>query len=352
MTIGAHTIFRYFYYGDLLPNTYYLKLTGVSLIERISRGWQVFNNLVQKRLYTLLIPIILYISLSINKKINKRFFLLVILFCGISSYSIYVGGDAWEWMPYPNRYITIGMPLLILAACFSVYKINSHPNRLIILMALILLIIICYWLSALKIFYFFVPFIFVLALLYNFYEKKQKKLPMLSIKASPVLPFLIFILIGYLVNNVAYRHWVSYNAIHVYDDMNMTFLGCSISLNTTSDTKIAVNWAGAVPYFSNRYSIDLSGKMDKWIAKSKPATKKFWPGHNKWNYTYSIETYHPDIFVEYEPKHLPEYGYKYLENRGYEMFANDFYINKNSIAKFNKNFLANPFHYKWISLQQ
>src|SRR5205823_7959866 len=39
---GLQTAFRLLYYGDFLPNTYYLKVEGVPLLDRIARGLYVF----------------------------------------------------------------------------------------------------------------------------------------------------------------------------------------------------------------------------------------------------------------------------------------------------------------------
>ncbi|MEO0215337.1 MAG: hypothetical protein ABIL12_07525, partial [candidate division WOR-3 bacterium] len=66
---------------------------------------------------------------------------------------------------------------------------------------------------------------------------------------------------------------------------------------------------GIIPYYlENRYFIDLLGKNDRYIAKLKPKTgnmkvslvkkfKYFPPGHNKWDYSYSIGKLKPDVIV-------------------------------------------------------
>src|SRR4030095_6224363 len=38
LALAAHTLFRWQYYGALLPNTYYLKMSGVPLAARVGRG--------------------------------------------------------------------------------------------------------------------------------------------------------------------------------------------------------------------------------------------------------------------------------------------------------------------------
>ena len=51
----AYGVFRWVYYHDLLPNTYYLKLTGVPLAVRLLRGMVVLTQFVRDHLAVLLV---------------------------------------------------------------------------------------------------------------------------------------------------------------------------------------------------------------------------------------------------------------------------------------------------------
>jgi len=66
--------------------------------------------------------------------------------------------------------------------------------------------------------------------------------------------------------------------------------------NTQPDASIAVFWAGATPYFSERRGIDLLGKCDPEIARqdAKPGLMK--PGHNKYDLPHSLALA-PDVVV-------------------------------------------------------
>ncbi|MBN1293371.1 MAG: hypothetical protein JXB48_16140, partial [Candidatus Latescibacteria bacterium] len=76
---------------------------------------------------------------------------------------------------------------------------------------------------------------------------------------------------------------------------------------TTPDAKIAVTWAGAIPYFSGRYVVDILGKTDKVIAhmemrKPKADDNKwtfFLPGHLKYDYRHSIGELKPDAVLQF-----------------------------------------------------
>jgi hypothetical protein len=71
-------------------------------------------------------------------------------------------------------------------------------------------------------------------------------------------------------------------------------------------TRIAVVMAGALPYFCDRYMIDMLGKCDKVIARepmkmvedSWLLNRLFFPGHMKWNYYHSIIECKADIITE------------------------------------------------------
>jgi hypothetical protein len=70
------------------------------------------------------------------------------------------------------------------------------------------------------------------------------------------------------------------------------------------DASIAVDWAGSIPYFANRSTVDLLGKTDRKIAHEPMRVDKdiehfyeFYPGHLKWDFNYSIGELKPDIVV-------------------------------------------------------
>jgi len=72
--------------------------------------------------------------------------------------------------------------------------------------------------------------------------------------------------------------------------------GLLVRENTQPDASIAVFWAGATPYFSERRGIDLLGKCDPEIARqdAKPGLMK--PGHNKYDLPHSLALA-PDVVV-------------------------------------------------------
>jgi hypothetical protein len=111
--------------------------------------------------------------------------------------------------------------------------------------------------------------------------------------------------------------WAQQNAAVASVDSKMTRLGVQLRRVRAADASIAVSSAGAIPYFAHRTAIDLLGKNDKVIARSKPKAP-FVPGHNKWDHEYSIGTLSPDIVVDpwlatdADREYLRKWGYVHL----------------------------------------
>ena len=80
-------------------------------------------------------------------------------------------------------------------------------------------------------------------------------------------------------------------------DQNNVELALTIKQNTPADARVADDWAGNMFYFCERYAIDLLGKSDRVIAHMDVASKEARPGHNKFDYDYSLGQLKPDVLV-------------------------------------------------------
>ena len=74
---------------------------------------------------------------------------------------------------------------------------------------------------------------------------------------------------------------------------------------TRPEARVAVTWAGILPYFADRNAVDILGKNDWVIAREEMRTVSGWrrltwfyPGHLKVNYAYSIEQLRPDVILQ------------------------------------------------------
>jgi hypothetical protein len=68
-----------------------------------------------------------------------------------------------------------------------------------------------------------------------------------------------------------------------------TRIGLYLKENTPPEAVVADSWAGSVFYFSRRTGVDLLGKTDPYIARQAPAYNGTIPGHNKFDYSYSLD---------------------------------------------------------------
>ena len=91
VALASQTIFRLAYYGAALPNTFYLKMTGVSLSVRLARGAYVLLEFVWRAN-----PLLFALTGVALLRRDPRIRLLFWILAGQLAYSVYVGGDAWE----------------------------------------------------------------------------------------------------------------------------------------------------------------------------------------------------------------------------------------------------------------
>jgi hypothetical protein len=262
--IGAQTAARLVYYGEWLPNTYYLKMSGYSLLDRLKRGLTVYVQFVwTMNWFLFIVPFVLLL-----RKPDRRVYLLLFLLAAQSAYSVYVGGDAWEHKGGANRFIAPAMPgffvLFVVALDWireSIVRAAGRERE---------------WLG------------------------KAANLALIPIVVTSLFSF------NMLNEMDSFQKWSTIKRpIFVTGNEQHTHMGLLVRSLTTEDASIAVVSAGAITYFSERVSIDLLGKADKVIAHVEPRQLKgisddvdFRPGHNKWDYAFSIGELQPDLVVQ------------------------------------------------------
>jgi hypothetical protein len=114
-------------------------------------------------------------------------------------------------------------------------------------------------------------------------------------------------------------------------------LGLFLKRNTPPDCRIADTWAGSVFYFCDRYAIDLLGKSDRYIAGLKAASNSMLPGHNKFDFNYSLGVLKPDIVVANFKLPVSETRMR-VAARGNYAFTGQLYFN----STFHDHYLGNP----------
>jgi len=328
VVIGLHELLRYLYYGDLLPNTYYLKVQGAGLGQRVGRGLVSLEESGRAQLYGPLAIVVGGVVMAGRRALRPETYLLAGIFAAQAAYSIYVGGDAWEYMEITNRYLTPGMPLLFLLCGFALQSYAAYDastfgraRRIVAVAAVAALIPIAaaplgpleqvaeflkdrsYQFTddavegAASVLLTFTA----LALLYAALRSRNVERLLAPLGARRVRcvttgTLALVLLVG--VTGQAMWRWVGDNASNVKNDAYMTRYGLAIRDATRPSASVAVVWAGALPYFAHRRAVDLLGKSDPVIAREAPATSEFAPGHTKWDYGYSIVRLRPDLVAQ------------------------------------------------------
>ncbi len=251
--------FQATYFDSIFPNTYYLKVEGVSILERLDLGLQVFLEYASRDILLPLVIALAGIFLYPGLR-SAKIFLLLGLFAIQCLYSVYLGGDYAEPLAQPqvdaaNRFITQGMPFLVVVFAIAV-------DRLI------------HELGAARGFEF-----------------------SFSPRAASLVMGVVTVITLVTVSGQPWARWAWDNAPLLEDDISRAKLGLLIKDSTDEKAVIAVHAAGQIPYFSERRTIDLLGKSDSTIAYEDPQTE-FRPGHNKWNYEYSINGLKPDLVAD------------------------------------------------------
>ena len=252
LSIGCILLFQYGYYGEYLPNTYTLKLTGKSIGERIVDGLAF----IMPHLLAIMFTVAVVMIGILRKAMDKKLLLLALVASGVA-YQIYIGGDAWPYW----RITTPVMPFLLVLFAVTVLGWKRVPLPAETNMPMIdnprmnsLLRISCIMIALLSVNYHF--------------------LPEISMHAKP---------------------------FHAEYDAQRAKIGLALAEITTDGATVGVFSAGAIPYYSKRNAVDFLGKSDRVIARLPPDRSEAMsiygmrslPGHDKYDIEYSVGKYLP-----------------------------------------------------------
>lgn len=280
-SVALVLVFQKIYFGDLLPLTYYQKVTGFGIFDRIRKGILVFIEFASRDTLALLLPSLAAI-LFYKMQRNREVLLLLGIFLAQCAYSIYVGGDYAEpETNAANRFITQGMPALLVLFSWMTSRVLSDLKT------------------------------------------TQPRSALTAPRMNPAIPLALGILL--LISGEPWFNYAINNAPLLKSDIRRVRLGLHIAQNTDPQAVIAVHAAGQIPYYSERTVIDLLGLNDPIVAKSS-GHGEFYPGHNKWIYEYSITQLRPDVIADnFEP--LSAFM---RDNTEYQFLNSDIYVRVDS----------------------
>jgi hypothetical protein len=266
--IGGQAIAGRAYYGEWLPNTYVLKVTGWPFSLRILRG---LYALVWFIYYTNWVLILLPLAIFFFRRDWKVVLPLAVVL-GQMAYSVFVGGDAWEDHGGANRFIVIAMPIFFVSLFVAVEALREHAVAAI-----------------------------------------SSRAP---IRAASRVAWLALFLIALINVNLLMGDWKSIERWELarrpdYVAGSDHNLGIALALARTTlpGASIAVVGAGTIPYLlPNNPVLDILGKTDPVIAHEKVRTPMsiedvpdMRPGHMKWDYARTFGELKPDVIVSIWP---------------------------------------------------
>ncbi len=245
--VVGQVLFRFGYYGELVPNTYTLKVTGVPLSVKLRWGLAFILPFLLQSLGILAFSVFEVLRLRFRNAVCLLFLAAAL------AYQVLVGGDAWqEW-----RIMSPGMPFVfILAASFFVRAGD--------------------WVA----------------------ERVKTPNPQL---AAGFLAFTLM-LINMVILDIPFSGYIysQEQDLQAYLNNHNTNLAIAINAMTPPDATIGVFWGGALPYYAERRAIDFLGKSDKYIASLPAHLDMSLPGHNKFDLAYSIRKLMPTYIQDFE----------------------------------------------------
>jgi hypothetical protein len=328
------------YWGSWLPNTYHLKMDGVSPIDRISRG---LASSAKTSVLFAIIAIAVCSQLR-STEFHRRVVLIAsAMFVTMAAYAVYIGGDAWEGEMLNRFYATI-VPLVPLIVGLSFNTLRKRATPVVISIALVL--------TAVGAGVTVNPF--------GFSEKHFYIVAGVSVVIALVVCLLSFISRdGYAAGAVVAAVCLIVSAYPMaqqqrHSDLLLTRTNLFVteSVETMRDTtevgaSIATIWAGVPAYYSHRTMLDLLGKNDTFIASSAPHGA-FFPGHNKWDYNYSIGELQPDVIFQTFDRGLEKNLHQRITNWGYKKMC----PTTGTFGSQGYYYRTNSKQIKWASLQE
>jgi hypothetical protein len=324
--IAGHELFRALYYDDLVPNTYHLKVEGTPLGTRLARGASGVAFTAVVELYAPLLLAATYL-VGRGRRVPAGAWLLVGVVTLQFAYSLWVGGDAWEGTRFPNRYVTPGLPLLMVLAGLGVRAVldlapATRRRFAIALAAAFGAVAILVGTDALAARSLQIaPRLDRLALGIAI----AWAVAALALAATRWRREILGLGLGALliaaVTGPPLRDWRL--ADTGVTSAALTRVALALRQSTAPSARLAVTIAGTEPYFSHRPSIDLLGKTDRAVAADRSHDIPFWPGHTKWDYAYSIGRLRPDVVVSLwnatpdDRAALARWGYRSLGGDAY-----------------------------------
>lgn len=252
LPILAHMLWRHTYYGEWLPNTYFMKVYAWPLADRLWSGLRMSLGSTRR----LFLPMLI-VAVTFLHRPRAPLALILGTFATLMLYQIWVGGDSWP----RDRFLTPIMPAMLVitagALIDAVRKIRQLESR---------------W--------------------------RRVLLP-------PLVGLILVVPVA--SNQDTWREALLIKPpMFTEDNIKNLTRAFAIARATEEDALIGLYWAGSAPYFVARNYLDFLGKSDKVIAfmPVRKSELKMPPGHKKWSWKYVLEYRKPDVITRCDGQYL------------------------------------------------
>jgi arabinofuranosyltransferase len=257
----GYEAFRLAYFGDLLPNTYYVKLTGTAVHVRAAHGlvnWLEFARPIA-------LPLLAVALGALWLRPQRPEFALPLAIFGLHSlYSISIGGDVYDFFGAASRFLAPFVPLLfVLATGLANEALARLPEA---------------WRPA----------------------GRARTYALAGFCAAALLTS------NSLLEIQVRRTLFAYLGIDrpLFVDKHPKLVERTLRLTQLlePDAVVATSWAGIPPFFADRFQwVDFLGLSDRHIARGRAHRRltlddqaSFDPGHMKWDIPYIAREVRPD----------------------------------------------------------
>jgi hypothetical protein len=246
---------------------------------------------------------------------------------------VWVGGDAWEWTQSANRFLSPVGPLLFLLAAFGVADVVRLPARrqvralLLVGLAAVVAVAVANWIS---------PNGDIVRVVFNLDDFRTLHWLALGAFLALVLGAVLlartdgrrslaYLALGtgviVLAGMPAWIDWARSNGALVTEGQTEVKIGLDLreAVRPGQEPTIAIVAAGNIPYWSMLPTVDVLGKVDPAIAQLPAKPIPFSPGHNKWDYRYSVCELRPDLVVQLWEPEVEEI--RTIERCGYQNYV-------------------------------
>jgi len=314
------------YWGDWLPNTYHLKMDGTSVVARLNRGLTSASQTLPWVLFTSLTGFV-----GARRAATQRGRLALLTSSSVvvlmQIYSICIGGDAWETYTV-NRFLAAVLPFACLNGVLWVRTVVTSPNKIadlvVILVPLVLVPVQALgvdWAprSQASFYLLALPLICGMALVATCVINSRADPSELSERQRSILGMcaVLVVVVGSAGLEGVARHVSNRDPLHSDTNQTVTQEFLAVEDVTKSGASIAVVWAGVTGYNTDRKLVDLLGKNDPKIARMN-VRGRVHPGHDKWDYDYSIGSLQPDVIFQLWREESEPQMYERLLRWGYE----------------------------------